>query len=407
MKIAVVIPPSPYMTSDTAFPSLGPLYFASYARKEGHNVKVFDLTGEKNYIEKYALLLKKNSPDCVGFASTTPDIPYVVKLFRETKKISKNILTLIGGHHATIIPESLSMFDKVVIGDGFCSVDKIINSKEKFVKNKISDIKNILMPARDLIDLKKYNYTIKGSAATSIISHLGCPYKCTFCCGRALDYYSKLRFRDPKSVVEEMDYINKTYGYRAFMFYDDEFNADKNYSMSLAFMLTKRKYLWRAPMRANLLDKESVKLFKKSGCVEITVGVESGSDRVLKLASKGTTTEINTKARKLALKYGIRFKAFIVVGLPFSTKEDEELTEKWIEENKPDDIDVTPNTPYPSTPQYENPEKYKLKFKYDFFKENISFKYDPNKIKVYCENSFLTKREIKEIILRLLKKYKI
>lgn len=160
-------------------------------------------------------------------------------------------------------------------------------------------------------------------------------------------------------------------------------------------------------MRANLLDDESVKLFKKSGCVEMTVGVESGSDKVLKLASKGTTTEINTKARKLALKYGIRFKAFIVVGLPFSTKEDEELTEKWIEENKPDDIDITPNTPYPSTPQYENPEKYKLKFKYDFFKENISFKYDPNKIKVYCENSFLTKREIKEITLRLLKKYKI
>ncbi|MEF3280544.1 MAG: B12-binding domain-containing radical SAM protein [Elusimicrobiota bacterium] len=407
MKIALVIPPSPYMTEDTAFPTLGILYVASSLEKKGYKPLVCDLTGEKRYYSRYIDFIKKYKPDIIGFTATTPDMPFVIKLFQATKKISPKILTLIGGHHATILPHSLHMFDRVISGEGFEAIFDAINGVKKYIiQENLTDLNNIPLPARHLINLNKYKYFINGKLAANIISHLGCPYRCVFCCGRNNKYYTTLRFRKPENVIEEMDFLNKKYGYEAFMFYDDEFNIDKNYSLALCELLTKRNYIWRAPMRANLLDDDLMKAFKRAGCYEITVGVESASTKVLDIANKKTTVEINTNAYKLAKKYGIRFKAFIVVGLPGSTIDDEKMTEKWLEENPPDDIDVTPNTPYPSTPQYENPKKYRLKFNYDFFKNPISFKFNPKKIKVYCENSFLSKNQIIKIIKRFIKKFK-
>ncbi len=405
MKVLLVIPPSPYMTKDNSFPPLGILYIAAVLEKNNYSVKICDLTGEKKYIDRYSEFLKKYKPDAVGFTATTSDIPIVVKLFKKTRKLSKNITTIIGGSHATILPDSLSMFDRV--GDGFEAIIEAFNSEKKYIsQKKFTDITNLFLPSRHLINLKKYKYLINGKRAINIISHLGCPYNCIFCCGRNIRYYKIVRFRNPENVVEEMDFLNKKYGYEAFMFYDDEFNVNKKYSLELLSLLAKRKYIWRAPMRANLLDEELVREMKKAGCVEVTVGVESGSDKVLKLINKQTTVEINTKAYKLIKKYGIRFKAFIIVGLPGSKMEDELLTERWLTENPPDDIDVTPNLPYPSTPEYENPEKYGIKFKYNFFRDYVSFKFDPLKIKVYADNSHLTRRQILYITKRLLKKFK-
>jgi len=163
-----------------------------------------------------------------------------------------------------------------------------------------------------------------------------------------------------------MDLLGETYGFGAFVFYDDEFNLDRNYVLALCGLLKKRDYLWRAPLRADLLDEETALEMKKAGCVEICVGVESGSAKVLRSCLKKATPEDNTRARKICRDAGLRFKAFTVVGLPGASRKDEEATKKWLLANKPDDFDIAVNTPYPGTAQYDRPAEFGVNFNCDF-----------------------------------------
>ncbi len=409
MKILLVIPPAPYMTDDRAFPPLGILYVSSFLKKHGKDVHILDLAGEKNWKEKFSLTLKSINPQYVGFTATTPDMPTVYTLAKIVKDKSPKTKTVIGGAHATIAPEECTkIFDSVVQGDGLESSLIAFSTHGKgIIKSPlIRNLSLFPLPDREAVNLKKYNYEIEGRRAANIMSHLGCPFQCVFCCGRKTSYYTHVRFRPVKSVVAEMQMLEKKYGYKAFVFYDDEFNLSKTYAIRLCAEIEKLGYLWRAPVRADLLDEELATAMKKAGCVEVTVGVESGSEKVLKIAGKKTTPEINSRARAICKKVGIRFKAFIIVGLPFSGKKDEEMTERWLIENKPDSIDININTPYPSTIEYEEKEKYGIKFNFNFLKENISYKFDPKKYRAFCENSFLTPQEMIEIREKMLRKIK-
>jgi len=406
-EILLAIPPSPYMTSDRAFPPLGILYVASYLKKKGKDISICDLTGEKRWIEKFKRILRKESPLYVGITATTSDMPIAIKLLKIAKKCNSYITVAIGGPHATILPESCKIFDKVVIGDGWNGSLKAFSAfKSKFIEEAIiENLDDMPFPARELIDLSKYIYLINSLPATNIMTHLGCPFKCVFCVGRNKKFYTKVRFRSPENVIEEMDLLNRNYGFKAFVFYDDEFNLKKDYVIKLCNLLAKRKYIWRAPIRTDLFDDEIASYMKKAGCVEVTAGVESGSDKVLEIIGKRTSSYINSKARRICLKNGIRFKAFVMVGLPGASEEDEKLTEKWIIENKPDSVDININLPYPSTPQYDNFRKYNLNFNYNFRKVPVSYKFHSTKYKSFCSNTFMSRLKILKIRNAMAKKF--
>jgi radical SAM superfamily enzyme YgiQ (UPF0313 family) len=402
----LIIPPAPYMTSDRAFPPLGILYVGTYLEKNNIPVKILDLTGESKWLDIFKREFSKNIPSYMGITATTPDMPIVMRILKEAKKKSKNTKFIIGGPHATISPETCHDFDSIVIGDGFkASLKAFSPNREKIIKEPLEkNLDTIPFPDRELIDINKYSYYINGRKSTNIMTHLGCPYNCIFCCGRKTEYYKYVRYRSPENVIAEMDILNAKYGYKAFVFYDDEFNLNRNYVLKLCKLLKNKNYIWRAPIRANLVDEEMVKRMKEAGCVEVTVGVESGSDKVLKICKKQTTAKINSYARELFSKYSIKFKAFVVIGLPKASIEDEKLTEKWLLENKPDSVDININTPYPSTEQYEKKEKYGLKFKYNFFKQTISYKFDPQKYDAFSSNSLMSKSEILKMREKILKK---
>lgn len=393
MKILLVIPPAPYMSSDRAFPPLGILYVSSYLKSKKKNVELIDLTGERNWKKIFSKVIAGRKPDFIGFTATTPDMPIVFSLLKIARKILPEARTVLGGAHATISPESCTdFFDSVVAGDGLQASLKAFSLKAPKIASQplLTDLSKLPLPDRDAVDLEKYSYLLEKRKAANIMTHLGCPYRCVFCCGRKTGYYTKVRFRPVSKVIEEMDFLKEKYGYSAFVFYDDEFNLSRSYAIELCRKLEKRDYLWRAPVRADLLDEELAFRMKKAGCIEVTVGVESGSARILRLSGKKTTPEINSRARAICLKAGIRFKAFTVVGLPFSTEADERLTEKWLLENKPDSADININTPYPSTIEYDEKEKYGIKFNFDFLHQQISYKFDPEKYRGFCHNSFLS-----------------
>ena len=364
MKVALLVPPSPFLFEPMAFPPLGVLYLSSYLKQRGHEVTVYDY----NYLkgrggDKWQ---KVEESDVIGFTGTTPQFSSIVEIFKNVKKSLSDKCWVIGGPHASVDPESCftAGFNIVVVGDGEFSLSSIIEGEHEkkaiCISKPIQYLDVLPFPDRSAVDLKQYHYKIDGDEATSLISQRGCPYQCAFC--SHWQGYREVRYRSVQNVVDEINALKNTYGYRAFMFWDDEFNLNRTRTKLLCNALQPQQIKFRCFIRANLFDVDVAKAMKDSGCVEVGCGVESGSQHILDNIDKQTTVEQCTDARKICKTCGIRFKAFIILGLPGEDLNSIEETREWLRKNDPDDFDVTINTPYPGSPEWEHPENYDLIF---------------------------------------------
>jgi radical SAM superfamily enzyme YgiQ (UPF0313 family) len=128
-----------------------------------------------------------------------------------------------------------------------------------------------------------------------------------------------------------------------------------------------------------------------SGCRHITLGIESGSQKILDAIKKGTTIEMNTQAVQNAKDVGLKVKAFTIVGLPGETLETMEATKQWLLDNKPDDFDLQIFHPYEDSDIYQNKQNYDIDFPSDLPYDSSWFKGNPSG---YVSTSSLTTKQI-------------
>jgi len=364
MKIALLVPPSPFLIEPLTFPPLGPLYLSSYLKRAGHDVVVYDYDDyEMRMREKRWDKVEK--ADVVGITGTTPQFKDMVHFLGWIKRrdYGKGKVFVAGGPHASSDPQSCldAGFDAVVIGDGELAFQEVLQCGLKgYHSHKVSRLDDLPFPDWSAINIKKYHYKVDGSKAMSLITQRGCPYACAFCCH--WEGYRTVSFRSPGNVADEIEQLRGLYDYEAFMFWDDEFNLNRERTLKLCEALKPLEIKFRCFIRANLFDAEVAQAMKDAGCVEVGCGVESGSQRILNIIGKGTTVEQNTMARNICRMLGIRFKAFTIIGLPSEDEESVKETKEWLRKNEPDDFDVTINTPLPGSPQWEHPEQYDIKF---------------------------------------------
>ena len=377
-KILLITPPSPYLLSDKAIVPLGILYVASMLREQGYDVQVLDLTGKTDY-DKEVYDHASKSYDAYGLTGTSPDFGQAVRILGLIKDVSPKNKVILGGPHATVAPTLCEPynFDKVVVGDGWTGAKIAIedeSDKKLIFAPLLENFDDAPFPARDLIDMDSYEYYIRGIRATNVMTQLGCPYGCVFCSGRNQQEYRRMRLRSIPNVIKELDMLHDKYGFDTFMIYDDEINIVKKRTLELMAEFKKRKYRFRAYIKANLFDEEMANALAEGGALELSCGVESGSNKVLKTIQKQTSYEINKQFVELCRKYGIYSKAFMILGLPGESYEDVMLTKKWILDAKPDYFNLGINTPYPGAPEYDNKEKYDIEFgKIDYAKEQASY----------------------------------
>jgi len=152
----------------------------------------------------------------------------------------------------------------------------------------------------------------------------GCPYRCVFC-SVSEQWGHKIRHRSPKNVVNEIEFLLKNYPFlEGIRFFDDVFTIDKNRVIEICQEIIKRKlnFTWECEARADAIDKELVREMKRAGCEFIDLGVESGSNKILKNIKKNITVEQAIDAVKIIKQAGIGLKVFIMHGLPGETYED-------------------------------------------------------------------------------------
>ena len=407
MKILLIDPPFYRFIGyyNRYFP-LGLAYLAAILRKEGHEVLIYDADCNVNpskmdfarLEDSYPLYLdsvkddnhpiwqemrerlRDFNPDMVGISVWTTFAASAFKLASICKQYDKSLPVVMGGPHISIKYEEVLKIcpdvDFLVRGEGEETLLELAKAIDKRWKEKnahfndikgisyirngetahnpprefVKDLDSVLSPARDLLLNKdSYNSEDMGLLMTS----RGCPYNCSYCATSIWE--RKTRYRSIDNVIEEIKLIMDKYGTRQFTFKDDSFTVNKKRVLGLCDRLIKEniKINWDCNTRVNLIDEEILKKMKQAGCNSIKVGIETGSEKILRLMNKKITFDQCRKAAKLFRKVGIHWTGYFMMGLPSETKEDIYLTLKFMMELKPDYASFSVYEPFPGTELFE------------------------------------------------------
>jgi len=363
-KVTFVLLPNPQLITPTMHINLGLLYVASAVKSRGHQVKIVDLRSKRSvdHLDCKQIL----SADFVCFSATSGEIKYAKELNYYLHIIEKDLITVVGGAHASLCPDDCNGFDAVVVGEGEKVILDII---EKGVRGRIEQerfIKDIdrfsidwgLLPEEQMFSytlLPGEKYGESGDKGVTLIGSRGCPFSCAFCANFAS---APVVFRSPQNIYEEVYLLRDKYGVLEFRFVDDMFTLNKQWIKVVCEHLAILDIKYRCHTRADHLTREIVHWLKNSGCVEVAMGVESGDPQVLKMVNKQETVETFTTAISLLKDVGLRAKVYLISGLPGETERSLGCTYEFMCKARPDKWTLSQFTPYPGCAVWKNPMKY-------------------------------------------------
>lgn len=360
------------------FALLGLGYLAAVLEKGGYQVDVIDCQVSGISLEDYKKEIEKRKPDIVGVTSSTLTYKSGNKLIKAVREANPNCVTLAGGPHVTFWDdhalEECPELDMVIRREGEETILEVVQRIEakqslkdvlgltyrgldgKIVRNPdrpyIEDLDSLPFPARHLWPMEKFT---QYEDVLYLAMTRGCVYWCEFCCtvrmhGRAY------RMRSAQNVVDELEYLYKTYGKTKFTFCDDAFTVDPERVRELCGEIKKRglKIEWNCGTRVDMLTKDLLITMKDAGCISVWFGVESGTEEMLKAMKKGITPELTEKTLGMVREVGLKPVPNVILGFPGETKKSAWDTIKFIEKVAPDMVGFyNVATPFPGTPLYD------------------------------------------------------
>ncbi len=387
-RVCLITPPSIFLLDERVFMTLGILKVAAVLEQAGIEVEMLDLSGVENYEEVVRDHVNASSATCYGLTATTPQMPAATKVTRAIRSVKPWVRIILGGPHVTLIHAAYKfeqkrgvvgrattafrlleeMFEVLVTGDGEIAVfealkenpPKLVDGDDPksdlFLNNQI--LTELPFPARHLIDVDSYHYTIEGVRAISMIAQLGCPFGCGFCGGRMSPFLRRIRMRTSENIVKEMMHLYETYGITGFMLYDDELNVNPKI-VELMDLIAKTQqelsveFRLRGFIKAELFTDQQAEAMCRAGFRWILVGFEAGHERILTNIQKKASREDNTRCMEIAKRHGLKVKALMSLGHPGESEETIQATRDWLLDVKPDDFDATVITTYPGTPYFD------------------------------------------------------
>lgn len=383
------------------------LWLAGYIEKQGYIVDVVDIKSnineepterekERIFNETVEKVIQSCSP-LVGLSGFTQEYHDLMALATAIRQKS-NAKIVVGGIHATILPDDFfikedSPFDAVVVGDGEVPLTKLIEA-EKMGINSWEEIQGLVFRRGkdiihtspqstfpDLNDMPVLPYHKLNTnfyfqpqqfltrwiylSGVHIFTARGCPYSCTFCANRR----RKVRYRQIDNVINEIRYLKEKYDIDGFYIHDDTFTIKQDRVIEFCEKLPDLKYrfVWGMEGRVNQLPDPVFQALKKSGCIQIDFGVESGSEESLRRMKKGIKVKDTEDIFDRCSRNNIRTFANFLINTPGETEEDVRKTVDLMEKIKATVYGICVTTPYPRTEiydQYVKPplsvEEYKL-----------------------------------------------
>lgn len=359
------------------FPPLGLGYLASALKGHGFKVDLVDCTFMQ--FEQAVEKVKRAKAQIVGFYSMFSMKKTTLELAASIKSESggNRSLFVVGGPLPSWSPESfLGAFDVVVVGEGEETIVEVADCIEQgtsFSKVKglvfreddrivsteprqfIGELDKLAFPLREQFDneaYKRYYLDTFGYTISSMITSRGCPFSCDFC-SRPI-FGADMRSRSAANIVDEVQQI-ETLGYDRVWFADDCFTLNQKHILAVCQEMVRRKINvgWECLSRVDTMDTEVAEGMKKSGCLRVFFGIESGNDSVLSLMNKHITTVQAKRAVYAAKAAGLKVGAFFIVGYPGENNKTVLDTVRFASSLPLDYLSFTLPYPIPGTPLYE------------------------------------------------------
>ena len=357
----------------------------SYNEKIKSHKKYTDaLSDSRHYVWKeVGDVIRSCRPDVVGITVMTAKYASAIKVSEIAKSVNERIKVVWGGPHPTIcIKEVIDepLVDFAASGEGEKTFEELLvqlkNGEDNFgkieglafKKNCISQVnapRGLVANLDELAppDRKSMVYPERYFADSfgNMITSRGCPFLCGYCSAKGI-WTRKTRHRSIDSVISEIHGIKSKFGSKNFYFWDDSFTVNRNRTIDICNRLINESLniSWGCTTRVDLLDEEILHLMKKAGCDYISIGVESGSERILKIIEKGIRVQQVKKAAQMLKRIKIPFEAFFMIGFPDETDEDIEKTFQLMKEMDGGTVCFSIFTPYPGSAQFDTARKYGL-----------------------------------------------
>ncbi len=379
-RVLLIYPPSPVINREDrcqqptkellVIPPLPPtdlMYLASIAEACGYEAKIRDYSQGGDFIKD----LREFKPDYLVANIATPTFQSDMSALKKAKEILKTVCIIVKGapfitYNTNAIYEN-PFLDYVIIGEAEFTLRDILNrvpdedilgicyranfQAEKTEKRPfIENLDLIPFPARHLVDNSIYRRPDNGKVQAVIKVSRGCPYQCFFCLATPVSG-SKVRVRSAENIVAEIRECVEKYDIKNFVFWSDIFNFDRDWTLNLCRKIIESglKITWSSNTRADTMDDEMAALMYKSGCRLVSIGVESGSQRMLNNIGKRTTLDDIRNTVKILKKNKIKIYNYFVIGLPWETEETVEETVKFAIELDSNFISFYTATPLPGT----------------------------------------------------------
>ncbi|MDI6756532.1 MAG: radical SAM protein [Endomicrobiia bacterium] len=320
---------------------------AAVLEKNGVSCEILDAYAENLSIDAIVSEVLKRNPAALGITCVTPVMPIVYEIIRQVKKRAPSIITVLGGPHPSVMADHEirnADIDFIVRGEGeftFLGLLKCLSADGNFdavngisyrkagaiTHNKpaenINDPDLLPQPAYHLLPMHLYTAPPQWSIATpsyQMLASRGCPYQCSFC---YVGMGRRVRYKSPRRVCDEIEYLIKNYGCRQIVFADTTFPFNGAHARAVCTEMINRglnkKVVWFTSTRADIIDADMLALMYKAGCRLITLGVESGNQQILDSIKKNITLKQFGDAVKMAHKAKIGITASYIIGLPGET----------------------------------------------------------------------------------------
>ena len=372
MKVLLAYKSHPEGAADpfTSLVPVGLLSLDALLRRLGHQVTLANFSGFG--WEKVRQVLGELRPEVLGISQFTHNRVDSLRLAGLAKELNPDCFVLLGGPHATHACLELlaghPALDAVVLGEGEETLTELLETLA--AGGALRGVAGLAYreggevvhsapraPILDLDALPIPGALIGASIGVDyrrqlefVITSRGCPASCLFC-SSPLFWGRGVRFRSPRSVVEEIRLLRDRYGLVYFSFRDDTFTADRDRVLEICRLLEgeKLRVLWNCQSRVTAVDEEMLIAMKRAGCECIQFGVESGSPVMLKALGKRITPADVERAAAAVRRVGINLSVFLITGIPGEGENDLQETVRLIGLIRPQDGQVSPLVYYPGT----------------------------------------------------------
>ncbi|GBC63575.1 B12-binding domain-containing radical SAM protei n [Desulfonema ishimotonii] len=318
---------------DAGVVPIGLYYIGALLKENGYRAEVLNGHGPDGSPDRIRQTLTAFQPDVIGFSIFNANRWGGIEMARMAKDLNPDVKTVFGGVAATFLWDHfLTHFDAIdftVMGEGEYAFLELVRCIER--GDDVASVRGIgfrrgddivkTEPAMAIADLDQLPNPARYFTYQHLALTRGCPGKCTFC-GSPRFWGPKVRFHSADYFVDQMEMLRDR-GVRFFYVSDDTFTLRKDLVMEICQKILERglNITWAAISRADCVDGEILDRIRRAGCVQISYGVESGSEKMRRFLNKRLSADRIRTAFDLTAQYGIMARAYFIYGCPGETPE--------------------------------------------------------------------------------------